>query len=274
MFNRFIKVLISLIFLLFEKVTNIILFCFNRKHSGKFIALTYHSVKPWQLEKFAHQMERIKKIGKPIFAYRGKNCDRESYNIAVTFDDGFNNFIQNAYPILIEKRIPVTLFITTGYLGKSPGWIKDPSHENAQELLMTEDQLRAFPVDEIMIGSHCITHPRLTSLKKEKIIEELSGSKRHLEEIINREVIILSFPYDDYNDEVIKLAKIAGYSNVYKDTPSFPLLKTDNFLLGRISVSLEEWDIEFWLKLKDAYRWLPLAVRIKRFFKKELGKFK
>ena len=84
--------------------------------------------------------------------------------------------------------------------------------------------------------------------------------------LLGKDITILSFPYDDYNDEIVDIAGDAGYSHVFKDLPTYPISKTDSFLLGRISVSPEDWRMEYGLKLKGAYQWLPFAVKIKPFF--------
>jgi len=266
MLDRFIKLIISIIFFVLDRIINLIKFPFSKKNPDKLVVLTYHSVKPCQRDKFTKQMDQVIKIGKPVFADMGKGTNKGTHYIAVTFDDGFHNFIDNALPSMFIRKIPATLFVPSGYLGKSPGWIKNPAHENTNETLMSADQLKGLPFEMVKIGSHCITHPRLTSLNKEQVIKELSESKKQLESLLERNITLLSFPYDDYNDEIVEIAKEAGYLHVFKDIPTYPISKTDSFLLGRISVSPEDLGIEYLLKLKGAYQWLPFAVKIKRIF--------
>jgi peptidoglycan/xylan/chitin deacetylase (PgdA/CDA1 family) len=265
MLNRLIKLTISTFFFVFSKIIGLIKLPFSKKLPNTLVVVSYHSVKPHQRHKFAKQMDQVIKVGKPVFADMGESSNKRIHHIAVTFDDGFQNFMDNALPEMLIRKIPATLFITTVYLGKIPGWIKNPNHENAQEILMTADQLKALPDEMVRIGSHCVTHPRLTSLNKEQIISELSESKKYLESLLEKNITILAFPYDDYNEEIVELARKAGYLHVFKDLPTCPISKTDSFLLGRISVSPEDWGSEYLLKLKGAYQWLPFAVEIKRF---------
>lgn len=266
MLDRLIKLIISIIFFVLSKIINLIQFPFSKNNLDKLVVLTFHSVKPCQRDKFAKQMDMVVKIGKPVFADIAKGTNKGTHYIAVTFDDGFQNFIDNALPAMLSRKIPATLFVPSGYLGQYPGWIKKTAHQNAHEILMSADQLKDLPDHMIQIGSHCITHPRLTLLNKEQVIKELSESKKQLESLLGRNITTLSFPYDDYNDKIVELAKEAGYLHVFKDLPTYPISKTDSFLLGRISVSPEDWGIEYLLKLKGAYHWLPFGVKIKRFF--------
>jgi peptidoglycan/xylan/chitin deacetylase (PgdA/CDA1 family) len=266
MLNRFIKLVVSAFIFVFRKIIGGVLQLFSKKSSDTFVIVSYHSVKPHQRQKFAKQMDQVVRVGRPVFADMEKGANKGTHYIAVTFDDGFRNFIDNALPEMLLRKIPATLFITTGYLGKTPDWIKKPYHENAGELLMSADQLKALPYGMVKIGSHCVTHPKLTSLNKEQIISELSESKKCLESLLERNITTLAFPYDDYNEEVIGLAREAGYLHVFKDLPTYTISITDNFLLGRISVSSEDWGIEYFLKLKGAYQWLPFAVKIKHLF--------
>ena len=40
-------------------------------------------------------------------------------SVMVTFDDGYHDFLENAWPILRRFQIPVTLFVVTGYLSQN-----------------------------------------------------------------------------------------------------------------------------------------------------------
>jgi len=42
--------------------------------------------------------------------------------VSITFDDGYEDFIQYAVPELLRRDIPATIFITTGYAGESFWW--------------------------------------------------------------------------------------------------------------------------------------------------------
>lgn len=152
-----------------------------------------------------------------------------------------------------------------------PGWIKDRDHENADEILLTEEELKKLPCDTVNIGSHCISHPKLTLLEMEQAKTELLESKKRLEAILGKDITLLSFPFNDYNEQIIKIARQAGYLRVFSNVPTYPISNVDCFLLGRVEVSPDDWDIEYSLKVKGAYQWLPFAITAKRKLKSLLS---
>lgn len=261
---RLIKITFALVDFLINKIIVSIARLCGKQLGGTLVILNYHSVRENQKNNFQTQMKKLKNIGTPVFADIGQPLSQGAHCIALTFDDGFYNVLKNALPIIGELGIPATLFIPAGYLGKLPGWIRNPAHENAGEIIVSAEQLRALPPDLVKIGSHCLTHPVLSSLTPEQVRRELSESKEILEVITGREITLLSFPYDDCAPRIIEAAKQVGYEKVFSNT--FPLLQTmtDGFLNGRVDISPYDWKLEYWLKLRGAYRWVPFIKGIRR----------
>jgi len=264
MLNRLAKLIISVSIFILSSIAGVIFKLLGKKTSGTLVILTYHSVKPEQHAKFKKQMDRLIDIGKPVFADIKGDLPKGVHHVAVTFDDGFQSVLENALPTLQRAKIPATLFVPVGYLGSTPGWIKKASHENARETLLTAEQLQRLPHDWVKIGSHCITHPNLRNLEPEQVKKELLESKSKLEELLGNKIELLSFPYNSYNDRIMGIARQVGYRRVFANVPIHPTTETDPFLYGRIDVSPDDWSIEYWLKLKGLYRWLPFAIAIKR----------
>ncbi|MCG8570765.1 MAG: polysaccharide deacetylase family protein, partial [Spirochaetes bacterium] len=138
-----------------------------------------------------------------------KNCT------SVTFDDGYQNFLFNALPILIKYNIPAIIFITSGYLGKRPGWIKNEKHENYNEILLNENQLINLPANLITIGSHCVSHPRLAKMQSREIEYELTESKMVLEKILNKPVLYFALPHGSKPANIEQIAKKVGYLKIF-----------------------------------------------------------
>jgi len=267
MLDRVTKLVISLLFFYLDRIARMI-FKLGRKHSpGTLVVLTYHAVKPHQREKFEKQMNLLLKSGKAVRADVGSHLPDGTHHIAVTFDDGFQSILENALPVLSKWIIPFTVFVPTGFIGRGPGWIENPGHENYGEIVLTEDQLKRLADQGGLVGSHGITHPKLKRLDLKEAKKEILDSKTKLESILRREILLFSFPYNDFNNRLIELAKEAGYMRVFANVPTYPTSQIDRFLLGRIDVKADDWGLEYWLKLKGAYQWLPLAIWVKDKFR-------
>jgi peptidoglycan/xylan/chitin deacetylase (PgdA/CDA1 family) len=64
------------------------------------------------------------------------------------------------------------------------------------------------------VGAHTVTHPVLAALPPSAQRDEVRQSKRHLEEILNRQVATFAYPYgrpDDYTEATVEVVKEAGF---------------------------------------------------------------
>ncbi|MBI5303622.1 MAG: polysaccharide deacetylase family protein [Chloroflexi bacterium] len=93
--------------------------------------------------------------------------------IVLTFDDGLRDFLTNAAPILRNHNYPATLFIVTGYSGKTAQW----SSVDKTQRLLSADELCAIKAMGFVLGSHTVTHPDLTSLDDTGLERELFESR-------------------------------------------------------------------------------------------------
>jgi peptidoglycan/xylan/chitin deacetylase (PgdA/CDA1 family) len=224
----------------------------------------YHSVKRHERELFARQMDEFVAAGTAVYAdFDGTGDTNSRRRFAVTFDDAYHSVLENALPILQERGIPPTIFVPTQYVGKRPGWIVDPRHRDAQERLLTAGELRQVWEMGGLIGSHGATHRPLARLSVAEALAELTESRRVLSDLIGKPVDLFALPYGSADTEVLCLATRAGYSRVFLNVPH----RTDGLSLpvvGRVDVTPTDWPLEYRLKMRGAYRWLPMAIAVKR----------
>jgi peptidoglycan/xylan/chitin deacetylase (PgdA/CDA1 family) len=110
-----------------------------RLGASRALILVYHRVAdelvdPWGLAvgtaNFRSQMETIARDWHPVSLDELVQAVRlravPSRAVAVTFDDGYADNLEAAAPILVEHGVPVTLFVTTGFVGHpcEPWWDK------------------------------------------------------------------------------------------------------------------------------------------------------
>jgi len=61
------------------------------------------------------------------------------------------------------------------------------------------------------VGSHTVTHPRLTQLDEHRLAVELDASRAEVERQLGRPCLSLAYPYGDYDERVVSAAGAAGY---------------------------------------------------------------
>ena len=117
--------------------------------------------------------------------------------VILTFDDGFMNDYQYAFPLLKAYGLTGTFFIVSGFVGKAE--------------YMTWEQVTDLARSGMEIGSHTITHPDLTSLSPSVLESQLLVSKETLQEKVGVPVRALSYPGGAFNADVEAAAQRAGY---------------------------------------------------------------
>ena len=232
------------------------------KRTAECVVLYYHSVPESQRVRFEKQMDFLCKTAEPVAADRKSPLVPGTRYAAVTFDDAFRNILDTALPTMRARKIPATIFVFTGILGKT--WHDSSAESDGDRAVMSEAELKQIPSDLVTIGSHSLTHPRMPELTPSQAKAELGESRRILERILRRPILLLCFPYGSFSDALIGWAKEAGYERIFTTIPQLALSNPAEFVTPRVRVDPTDWELEFRLKLLGAYRWLPIAFAVKR----------
>lgn len=126
--------------------------------------------------------------------------------VGITFDDAYENFLQNALPVLERLRFSCTVFVPAGMLGGENSWDLKPRMK-----LLGVDGVREVSERGMEIGSHGIMHIRLPGLKPELVEQEASGSHQILSEILGEEVEGFCYPYANLDGRAVQAVQRAGY---------------------------------------------------------------
>jgi len=118
--------------------------------------------------------------------------------VAITFDDGFRNFFEQALPVLERHRFRAAVFIVSGFCGQWNDWPSQPRHGGIPKLeLMSWEQARQAAAMGIEIGCHTATHPYLSRLPASDLENELHRSRTEIEQRIGAPVNAFAYPYGD-----------------------------------------------------------------------------
>jgi peptidoglycan/xylan/chitin deacetylase (PgdA/CDA1 family) len=126
--------------------------------------------------------------------------------VALTFDDGYATFATQAAPLLVERHLPVTLFVVTGYVGRDNRWGGHGDPGVPVRPLLDWDDLGRLREIGITLGAHTRTHPRLTRLDMSTLEQELGDAADEIERRLGEPPEGLAYPYGVVNDRVAKAA--------------------------------------------------------------------
>ena len=130
--------------------------------------------------------------------------------VALTFDDGFANFFHEACPLLHENHLPVTVFLISGYCGKTNDWSSQPPGLGGRALLGWSE-IEELSRHGIEFGAHSVSHPDLTKLALAAATEEVLRSKKRLFRVLSGRRSQIEFPTVEVDgvDEVLLIAETA-----------------------------------------------------------------
>ncbi len=190
---------------------------------NRVIVLMYHRVNDvlpageWvvPVARFREQMEYLD-ISRSDHANRGRGRT-SGLKVAISFDDGYRDNYQNAYPILKRLKLPATIFLTTGYIGtlrKRPRY-KDVSWRRDY---LNWREVREMAKNGITFGAHTVSHPHLPQLdysQQKKEIQESIAAISHNVTKSQGNKSIFSYPYGEYNSDTIKILKSLGVKTAF-----------------------------------------------------------
>jgi peptidoglycan/xylan/chitin deacetylase (PgdA/CDA1 family) len=210
--------------------------------TGRVVVLCYHSV---------HPHGSIATATPGLFdehlAWLKENCDVIAFSqvvrhldrpagtrptVSITFDDGYADNHEFAFPLLKKWRLPASFFVTTGLLERDSRVLarfRSFYGASFDEISpMGWGQLLELSQDGMEVGAHTYSHPNLARLGAEELRAELTSSKAIMEDRLERPVDTMAYPFGlpraHVNRRVVDAVRRAGYESaasiLYRDVRS------------------------------------------------------
>lgn len=181
--------------------------------------LMYHDIKDRAqnefdvlVKDFAEQLNWLKDNGyqtlsiEEFISYvkHGKKFPEKS--VLITFDDGYSGVYHYAFPELKKRNMKAAVCIITDVIGV---FTTVYTH-------VTERQLKNMANSGLIsIASHTVSHPDFYLIDEKTRKKELENSKEILEKLTGKKIRAFVYPYGNYNKEIIKEVKSAGYETAF-----------------------------------------------------------
>lgn len=174
--------------------------------------------------------------------------------VAITFDDGYLDNLENAYPILEKYQAKATIYVVVDRHDRDWSTYKK-AHHNSGELVrepkLNDEQVKFLANSGLVeIGSHTMTHANLDKLNDAECLAELTESKQQLEQLIQQPVTSFAYPFGIYSARDVALAKQAGYHNAVTTVEGIDGEQPDFMQLQRIKISGKDSLFAVKLRLK------------------------
>ncbi|MGA8528796.1 MAG: polysaccharide deacetylase family protein [Acidobacteriaceae bacterium] len=187
--------------------------------------------------------------------------------VVITFDDGYRNFFQHAWPALERFGFTATMFLPTASI------CDQPQIFNKREC-MTWGEVRQLQQQGISFGSHTVTHPQLHDLQPDRIREEILQSRQTIEDKTGCPIDTFAYPYAfPQTDERFKamlrqILKESGYRCGVCTQIGRAGAASDPLFLERLPVNSADDEALFEAKMAGAYDWVggmqSLTKRIRK----------
>jgi len=226
------------------------------EHSWDFPVLAYHrvaedglpSLRQWRVhpDMFRQQLRLLRSHG-----YYGITSDdllktMESRTplpgrpVLITFDDGYQDFADSAWPILEAEGFTAEVFLVTGLVGKSATWDAAAGKPAA---LMDWPTIEALHDKGVRFGSHLATHTPATNLSSQDLLGEAMRSRAELEVHLNCPILSTAAPYGATDERYNRILASAGYRIGFAGAAKRADIRHDPYAMRRLEID-GSWSLD------------------------------
>lgn len=198
-------------------------------------------------DRFVRQVEWLARkgyVGIPAsrwLASRNEQASLPDKPILLTFDDGYADLVDHAFPVLARLGFGAVVFVITGLLGGVSPW------DGAR--LMSADEVRSWASRGIEFGGHGRTHADLTTLSASEMAAEIVGSRDDLAALLGAPVRSFAYPDGRYN-QAVRDRTGSAFDLAFTCEEGVNDLESDPLLLRRTMVQPDDSLLDLALRVR------------------------
>jgi peptidoglycan/xylan/chitin deacetylase (PgdA/CDA1 family) len=177
--------------------------------------------------------------------------------VAITFDDGYRDFLTAAVPVLDRHRFKATMYLPTAFIAHQRRQFKGRD-------CLTWNEISVLRHSGFEFGSHTVNHSKMVDMTWDEIQGELVLSKTTIERELSADVTAFSYPYafpqqnNTFVDRFMKLLQAAGYRSAVTTMIGRVCEQDDALCLKRLPVNSCDDSELLRAKLEGFYDWMAV----------------
>ena len=191
-------------------------------------------------DEFQRHLDYFQERLEPVSLAEAQRRISESFSrkstITITFDDGYRDNINFALPLLIERKMPCTYFVSTAHVLDQKPFAHDISAGTPLPI-NTAKQIREWSDAGIEMGCHTRNHVDFGKVHDPaELRREIVDAKDELEQIVGKEVRYFAFPFGTENQltpVAIEMVCEAGFAGFCSAFGGYNLVGRDAFHIRR-----------------------------------------
>lgn len=173
------------------------------------------------------------------------HCENEKY-ASITFDDGYRNVYQYAFPIMEKYGFRGTVYMPTAYIGKENDW--DVNIGGKKFFHLSEKEIEELSSFNWEISSHGMDHQSFFTLNDDELLFQLKKSREMIEQITKKNAPGISYPFGHYNKKIIEMSR-----KIYKYGAAVKCFSKGKYKISRIPIYSFDLPLFFYWKIKNVF---------------------
>lgn len=166
-------------------------------------------------------------------------------SISITFDDGYLDNLTIAAPLFAEYGFPFHVFLCPTFV-----------ESGRSEFLSRADVQELAALDGATLGVHGYSHTPLTTLDVADAKNELSSSRRWLEDLVQKPVTSMSYPHGAVNSKISTSAGEVGFTRAASSKFGPINSEQDPLNIPRIDIWSSDTNSSFKAKVEGKWDWM------------------